>query len=153
MLIFDPDRDPDILRAKRRIPYYSVGKTNLELFDSKPSSSTKNDSFLCLRHLTLLYLDFPDQLDPKLPPPLFASNDSNMVPHLYKVRERESNLLHEEQAEHGHGGDGQPRGRGERHQVKSYYGAREMNRFMTQEQASKNRIIRPSKVRSFEIRS
>jgi hypothetical protein len=34
--------------------------------------------------------------------------------------------------------------------VKSYYGAREMNRFMTQEQASKNRIIRPSKVRSFK---
>ncbi len=31
--------------------------------------------------------------------------------------------------------------------VKSYYGARDMNRFMTQEQASKNRIIRPSKVR------
>ena len=30
--------------------------------------------------------------------------------------------------------------------VKAYYGARDMNRFMTQEQASKNRIIRPSKV-------
>jgi hypothetical protein len=30
--------------------------------------------------------------------------------------------------------------------VKSYYGARDLNRFMTQEQASKNRIIRPSKV-------
>ena len=35
--------------------------------------------------------------------------------------------------------------------VKSYYGSRDMNRFMTQEQASKNRIIRPSKVKGLAV--